>query len=276
MGYFARPSLLADAVHYVRTTQMARALVACATNDVERAYAWGWVSHVIADIMIHPLINKAAGRWNRQDRPLSFADNPSLHLRIELGLDAHFHVSGRVEEIVRCQFLDENNMFSKAILATYGKAFTHGELLACHRNSVVGFRRAVRWSQVIRRQQSLALQPVHWEGDEQGIADSVDRDLVGSLLFAMLKFMSGIRHQSTLYAITHPIPADDHLLGEVAEMTTDVATEFYAALSGKLDEMDNFNLDLGIPSRETMSYPPTRVTLELLQERVGSEESSGR
>ena len=57
---------------------------------MERALAWGWATHVLGDIWIHPLINQAtAEHVSGQRSPgLTYADDPINHVRVEIGLDA--------------------------------------------------------------------------------------------------------------------------------------------------------------------------------------------
>lgn len=90
MGYFpgAEP-FWSDLTHYVRPADLARTLVREAATEVERAFAWGWVTHLLADVAIHPLINRACGELvlGDPDRPLTAADDPASHLRVEMGLD---------------------------------------------------------------------------------------------------------------------------------------------------------------------------------------------
>ena len=118
MGYISPPDLLADLVHYVRTCDFARALVAQANSDEERAYAWGWVSHIIADIIIHPLINQAAGRWQHGDQPLSYADDPSLHLRIELGLVSTTRATHQVFQLEWASTAQEETKAKVVVMST--------------------------------------------------------------------------------------------------------------------------------------------------------------
>jgi hypothetical protein len=67
---------------------LARSLLERAGNAVECAYVWGWVSHMIADIHVHPLVNAAAA--------VLPADSPGGrnrevgHVMVESGLDAWF------------------------------------------------------------------------------------------------------------------------------------------------------------------------------------------
>lgn len=93
MGYFpGADMLLAELAHHARTGAFCRALVHEARTDTERAFAWGWVTHVLGDVAIHPLINEACGELLLGRRtPLWGADVAVAHMRVETGLDALVH-----------------------------------------------------------------------------------------------------------------------------------------------------------------------------------------
>src|SRR5262245_18199805 len=62
LGYFpGGPTALSDLAHAHRTGDLCRALVQGARTALERAFAWGWVGHVLADLSVHPLIGCAVG-----------------------------------------------------------------------------------------------------------------------------------------------------------------------------------------------------------------------
>jgi hypothetical protein len=90
MGYFpGSDPLLSRLAHYARTGALCRALVREAERDVESAFAWGWVTHVLADVAVHPLVNDACGELLRGKRtPVWGEDAGPTHLRVETGLDA--------------------------------------------------------------------------------------------------------------------------------------------------------------------------------------------
>lgn len=90
-GYFPRGDrLFSELAHLTRTGELARALVEEAASPVQRAHAWGWSTHVLGDLAIHPLINAAHGERLRGDRtrPLTSTDDQAGHMRLEYGLDA--------------------------------------------------------------------------------------------------------------------------------------------------------------------------------------------
>jgi hypothetical protein len=86
MGNFpGGSSELAHAVHTVRTADVTRALFRAATTQAQTAFAWGWLSHVLADAEIHPLINAAALQRTANGQ-LTLIE----HVRVEVGIDVRF------------------------------------------------------------------------------------------------------------------------------------------------------------------------------------------
>jgi len=78
-------------VHYLNTGSFARHLVDLARTPVQQALAWGWVSHIIADTRIHPVINKHCEeiKFGRFVDGLSYADDPFLRVQVETGVDVY-------------------------------------------------------------------------------------------------------------------------------------------------------------------------------------------
>lgn len=81
---------LSDLAHCLHSGDLTRALIRRARTPVERAFAWGWVTHVLADGLIHPLVGCAVGELVH-GTPARFVDGdtaPVAHVRVESGLDA--------------------------------------------------------------------------------------------------------------------------------------------------------------------------------------------
>ncbi len=94
MGYYPGGVFeISNAIHRGGSGDMVRCLIGSAENALERAYAWGWLTHILADVVLHPAINQAAGCYSRGPGapPLTYADDPTMHLRIEIGLDAYLY-----------------------------------------------------------------------------------------------------------------------------------------------------------------------------------------
>src|SRR5262249_28003489 len=67
----------------------------------------GWATHVLADVWIHPLVNRGVGRMLGRGGPegLTYAEDPVPHVRVELGLDAYYAGSGELPGRIRPTFL---------------------------------------------------------------------------------------------------------------------------------------------------------------------------
>lgn len=136
MGYFpGADPLLAELAHHARTGAFCRALVAEADTDAERAFAWGWVTHVLADIAVHPLVNDACGELLLGRRtPLWGPEVAVAHLRVETGLDAAVHA--RVDAVRTLPVMDPAVFegVRRAYLRTFGAAPAAEALLEAHRS----------------------------------------------------------------------------------------------------------------------------------------------
>jgi hypothetical protein len=141
LGYFpGGPAPLSDLAHAHRTGDLCRALITAARSAVERAYAWGWVSHVLADLTVHPLIGCAVGELmgGPADLFVSGDRSPELHGRVEGGLDAVF--AARYPALTASALdpvLDGDSiqLVQRAYHATYGIELDPLALLQAHRTA---------------------------------------------------------------------------------------------------------------------------------------------
>lgn len=86
MGNFPGGSrALARLVHTRRSGDVQRKLLDGASTEPERAFAWGWLAHIIADVLIHPLVNDDVER--RTNRRVAEIVE---HVRVEVGIDVWF------------------------------------------------------------------------------------------------------------------------------------------------------------------------------------------
>ena len=138
MGFFPGGApLVSRLAHHARTGALCRALAAEARTDVERAFAWGWVTHVLADVAIHPLVNEACGELSLGDRstPLWGDAVAAEHVRVEMGLDAAYAARFPALKAVRLRpalSLREARFVSRAFRRTYGAAPSARAILASH------------------------------------------------------------------------------------------------------------------------------------------------
>lgn len=135
-GFFpggdARLSLL---VHHSRTADMCRALLRLAERLEQRAFAFGWLTHVLADALMHPVINS----WCRAElgAQVEPADLTRLHIQLELGIDV-LHVAAVHRQGVprfRSMLTDASVGFlQQAYQQTYGLKPSPAALIFAHRN----------------------------------------------------------------------------------------------------------------------------------------------
>ena len=90
MGYFpGGDDLFSATAHLVRSGDLARAMAATAATPEQHAFALGWQTHMLGDVLVHPLINQAAVELLERDRQAATASwQRNAHIRVELGLDA--------------------------------------------------------------------------------------------------------------------------------------------------------------------------------------------
>lgn len=116
---------ISDLAHCLGSGDLTRALIRHADSAIERAFAWGWVTHVLADAMIHPIVGCAVGELV-YGTPARFAagdGHPIAHVRVEAGLDALY--AERHPELRRWSF---RPVFDHLRIRTFAAAFSdvHG------------------------------------------------------------------------------------------------------------------------------------------------------
>lgn len=233
MGYFpGADPLLAELAHHARTGAFCRALAAEARTDVERAFAWGWVTHVLADVAVHPLINEACGELMLGERtPVWGAPAATAHLRVETGLDAAYHA--RHPELARFGTLAPMDSAAfvavrRAYARTYGAAPAGVALLRAH-------RQVARLLGPCARIRGLAAQAVGGRGGPGGW-----------LARAALGTAAGLSaRESHAWGLFSPVRPSAWLLKEVDEIAAGFADGFDAHFGSGLAFLRDHCLDTG-------------------------------
>lgn len=150
IGYYPFGShYFSDLLHYVRPQEFVEALIRDSTTPDEYAFALGALAHYCGDMIGHPAINLVTAQENpplshRFGRIVTYADDPTAHIRTEFGFD--------VVEVAQGHYSQENYrdfigfqvakpLLERAFQDTYGipmnAVMTHEDL------AIGSYRRAV-------------------------------------------------------------------------------------------------------------------------------------
>ncbi len=260
MGYYPGGfPLPTDLAHYIQSGELARTFVAEARSELERAFAWGWLTHVLADVEIHPLINQGAGELLTGDRrnPRTYVEDPAAHARVEIGLDAFFQVARAKPGWVKLgPVFDDGSIeyLQRVYRACYSVEFEASRLRRSHDAITNQHGR-------IQRLNRLAF-AVH----TRRMPDWGDLPLflVG---FLPLRYASrAFAPSSIVFGLTNPVKPADWLIEEVDRVAGRFVELFQSHYSDGIASLPNFNLDTGEVETERSIYPLTSKTWEALEE----------
>lgn len=256
LGYFpGGHRLLSDLSHLVRSGDLTRDLVSRAETEGERAFAWGWAAHVLADQAIHPLVGRAVGELLWGDREI-FADGNQHqvpHVQVETGLDAFY--SQAYPEIRRRRMApvfdgDSIRFLVEAYRRIYALRMGPSVFLSSHLASV---RLSVQGLMAI----GVLATPLMAKPTAPG-SPAARWILQGAL--ALMRM--GLRRDSVAMAFLTPTPPAPWLVERVNRQVEAFSDRFHYHYETDLNELENFNLDTG----EIQEDPPTHLgTLRTLR-----------
>ncbi|MFC1759239.1 zinc dependent phospholipase C family protein [Planctomycetota bacterium] len=252
-GYMSlRCRWLSDLAHYVSTADLMRCLLQSASSDIELAFALGWASHVVGDAIIHPLINRLVGRIVCDaDLEVPYAEDPSSHIRVELGLDLSVR-KGNSALIPSCRNIPQETsaLLSKAINKTYRLNVAPAQVARILSKACTRFKFMVN----------------AYDGIE---APKKIRDLFTLAVYYVVRVGSEITRKSLPYAVTHPILPTSDALQEFTQIRQRMTTVFFAEYASGFSTFPNKNLDTG--KAEDQPYRPTKACLDWLATASDSE-----
>ncbi len=139
MGYYPHGSHdFSNLLHYVRTGDFVVELLKSSTTPDEYAFALGALAHYAGDTVGHPAVNQVeAMQYPRlaakYGDKLTYAKDPTAHVRVEFGFDVVEVAKGRFQEDAYRDFIGFNvakPLLERAFAQTYGeplKAVLHNE-----------------------------------------------------------------------------------------------------------------------------------------------------
>lgn len=236
MGYFPGGlGMLSDMVHYVRGGALVRQLARQARGQTAlEAFAAGFATHVLADIHIHPLVNRGVAALLHREQPVPFCENPAAHLRVELGLDSCY--CPQRWPAIHVDVIPFAQLLEGSFRAVYGSQIRSPQPFERSLKATV---RGVHWYQgLCRRNASLgtpksgelpaARRPVPWR----------DR------WWSLLRWASAPWPTSRLAALTQPV-FDHQCIDACDEAIEAVVQQFRDGRSREFHELPDYNLDTG-------------------------------
>ena len=255
---------VSEVSHYVRSVDLARTLVQRARSGREAAFAWGWVTHVLTDLVLHPEVGRACGERLRGDRGirLNAAENLPAHVGMEVGLDLSILASEPgIPGPPRSDAFDGRSIgyLSESLEEVYEIRWFPGELLATHRRSVV---MNTRWPR--------ALRVLDWGRGIGGVGRHPVQGLVGRAAAGVGSALA--RPTGAARGFFHPIPPPEWLLREVRRLADDFPERLAQLTGGGLATLPNHNLETGAPDAEPVPHPDAEKTaLRVARLRNGGE-----
>lgn len=248
---------LSDLAHCLHTGDLTRSLIARARTSRERAFAWGWVTHVLADTLIHPMVGCAVGELVHGS-PARFEDGdtePVAHVRVEAGLDALY--AHRHPELRRVRLRPSFDAVGIGFLVgsfrdTYGAAPEADRFLTSH---VTAARRSA---------QGLALAAV------TALTMGCDhRPLrTGSGAGRLARLRTALARSSVSLAYVLPVPPSLWFLNAVRDVEETFVDLFLEEFELRGSGLANVNLDTGRPDLGERQYGGLQRSLALLR-RLG-------
>ncbi len=253
LGYFpGGVRIWSDLAHCVGSGTLTRALLDRARTPLERAWAWGWVTHVVADRRIHPLVGQGVAEFRREDPGFVSADaDPVAHVRVETGIDAwisRLHPSLRRRRFEPC-FDDPSIRFVEgAFEAVYRFPVAPRSLLSSHRAA------ARMGSHALRAVGYLASTP---ERPRNALEES------GVVLAGFATRALGRGEMAV--AFLNPLSPPAWLRIAVAEAVASFPTWVEEVRQDPDGALPDVNLDTGLPDGTDPTHGVTERTLGLLE-----------
>ncbi len=243
--------------HYVDPAPLALQLLLRAQTDVERAFAWGWVAHMLADVALHPEVGRAAGERLRGDRKvrLNALDDVVTHVGLEVGWDiVTFRAYPEIPRPCTDALFDRAGItfVQGAYAETYGVTLSGDALLRSH---ILATRRTARWP--------LALDTLDKAHRMSGRTSRSARMLHGALLpFAP--------SESAFRGFLTPIRPPDWLLARASAYREGFSSALARVQMNPVSGLENRNLESGEPAGPHDPHPESVAAYRRLQQlRIG-------
>ncbi len=248
---------VSELAHYLRPADLTRALGELASTTVDEAFSWGWVTHVLGDVELHPLVGRAVGErlYGDRERRVDAQEDVATHVSTEVGLDLAFlRRNPGVTRPPRSVHFDGGRIghLVEALTSTYSIRWDGAALVEAHRRAV---RMCRRWPAALR---SLGLaRPVGAGWRPPGFRRFASASLSLAASFAR----EGSPARGFLTAASPPgwlVDEVDTTVEAFPELVAEVVRSGYAAIP-------NRNLETGGPAGPGRGHPATDAVAQKLE-----------
>lgn len=248
--------LVSEAAHYLAPADLSRGLIASAGTIEEIAFAWGWATHVVGDVEIHPLVGRAVGEALHGDpaRRVDALEDVATHVSLEVGLDITFFASDpSIPRPPSGPHFDGRGIrhLAEALEETYGVGWNPARLLADHRRAV-----------------SLT----RWWPNALGLLGR--RPIPARPVIAILR--RAIGREGAARGFFHPRRPQGWVVEEVRRIAADFPRTFQDVVDDGLAGMANRNLETGGPAGAGLGHPATEIAQRRLGARGAGRAITGR
>jgi hypothetical protein len=259
MGYYpGGDPILSDLAHYVRSADLARNLVGLAQTEAERAFAWGWGTHLLGDVWIHPLINRRAGQLSKGFRggASTYGDDPVAHIRVETGLDGFLLVRDGLT-IEPAERPGPDDSIGQFLAVAYRQTYGFSPVLSRVLRGLRAIRDFAPWVLTLAR-----ITGARFLGRPPGAGTGLHR----LLLACVAAGTAALCPRSALYGLTHPLKPPAWLVKETTEVVATFTQRFRGLSVSGFTDLPNYNLDTGeVISAEPCYRPAARARHHLLR-----------
>jgi len=251
--------LVSELAHYVSTGDLVRQILAEARTPTQRAFAWGWATHHVTDVEIHPVVGRACGDHllGDADTRMNASEDLEAHVAMEVGLDLVFLLGD--DAIPRpprspCFGPEDMAFLRRALAGTYGIPWQEGLLERSHRTATL---RTGRWPT------ALTLL-----GRAREFADRrAGRRPLDSLLGAAVRLAGHlVPSGSALSGFLRPLVPPAWAVERVREVADTFAERFQELVDGNLTGLENRNLETGRMEDAPVEHPDSARTIRRLSE----------
>ena len=233
MGFFPGcDGRLSQLFHTGGSSSMARTLLALSQSPRDLAFTWGWISHVLADVEIHPHINAAAVDLLHAEgqRSPSHGARRQAHVRVEAGVDAwYFASASRLRRTRLAHAFDARGIElpSRAFSITYDATFPCRRLLSFHRNVTIHYNAYLRLAALIAAE------------FEAGVRRPLRLSHVRAIATRVLD------RRSTAFGFLEPVAPAEPLLARVHTAIAQFHARLSRLASNGIDDLMDYNLETG-------------------------------